>query len=118
MSYLIIDKTINEIIGLFKSNQEAELYYLKNNIIERLKIYRHKLLNYSVDNVDKLWELRGIETLMENIVEFDETTSENTYTYIQGYINRAIGLLSNESALKICYVVQKFDEHNIRKLVL
>ena len=118
MNHLIIDKTTNELIGLFKSNQEAELYYLKNNIMERLKIYRHKLLDYSTDNTDKLWELRAIEDLMEKIYEFDETTSENTHTYTQAFINMATAMLINHKPLSISYVVQRFDEDNIKKVLL
>ena len=32
MNYLINDKITKEIIGLFKSYEESELYYLKNYI--------------------------------------------------------------------------------------
>lgn len=113
MSYFILDKTIKEIIGLFETHQKAELYYLKINIVERLKIYRHKLLNNLCDNINNILPLRSIEELIEEILNFDEN-SENTYTYIQGYINRATSILIQIKELQLNYIIYKFDSENIR----
>jgi hypothetical protein len=85
MNYLINDKVTREFIGIFRSHEESELYYLKNNIFERLKICRHKFMNKE-DCLNNVFRLRRLEELIIEISEFDETTCENVATKIH-YFN-------------------------------
>jgi len=76
MNYLINDKVTKEIIGIFKSHEEAELYYLKNNMFERLKIYRHIFMS-SENCLENIFTLRRLENLIIELTEFDETECQN-----------------------------------------
>jgi hypothetical protein len=81
MNYLINDKVTREFIGIFKSHDDAELYYLKNNLFERLKIHRHLFMS-SENCLENIFTLRRLENLIIELSEFDETECENITTKI------------------------------------
>ena len=113
MNFLINDKTTKEIIGLFKSHEEAELYYLKNNTVERLKIYRHCILNDCLNNIFKL---RQIENLLVEIIDFDETTCENIMNKIN-YFKTIINNFLTDEDLKLNYSIEHIIDGSYKEVI-
>ena len=111
MNYLINDKTTREIIGLFKSHQDAELYYLKNNTVERLKIYRHHMLNDCLNNIFKL---RQLENLLVEIIEFDETECENIMNKINYFKTLTNNFFLNHDEFKLNYSIEHIIEDSFK----
>jgi mevalonate pyrophosphate decarboxylase len=92
--FIIFDKTIKELIGIFENYNDAHYYYIKNNLIERLKLYRHSILSSEEKISDVISKTRDVETLIEDIIDL---MTEDTLNYekIQFKYNMAVDLLKN-----------------------
>lgn len=93
MNYFI--KTKNEIVGLFKSYEDAVVYALKKIDIEKLKIYRHNLMYNMEETGTNLQLMRKVEDLMEDIAELDIEDKTNLLYRTKNYHNYADSLLKN-----------------------
>lgn len=108
MYFFIIDNE-TEIIGTFENEQIARLYYIKKNVVEKLKLLRHKMMNETFPNI---YSLRNIEDLMEEIFLYDIEDTEGNENTINDKINYFLSLSNNflnDTSLKISYKIIKFD---------
>jgi len=66
MQYIIYDKQINELVGIFKTYDEAFIHFINFNLLERLKYLKNKLMNeeFNCDNIDFI---RDIDILINDI---------------------------------------------------
>lgn len=112
MNFLIIDNTTKELIGLFKSKDDALLHYIKNNVVERLKICRHQFM--SNNDID-LFVLRNLENLMEEIFEY-EYEKNYFFTKSSYFITRSNLHLDMCEKLRLDYKIERFDDDNLRNI--
>lgn len=96
--YFIHDFNFKEIIFGFNSFNEAELYFVKNNLLDRLNLFFHSIMTKSItedenNNLEFLIiQYRDIEAIISNINEIDETTEIN---YIKAQLNLGNIYLAN-----------------------
>ena len=113
--YFIHDYSFKELIFGFNSHEEAETHFLKNSIMEKLKLYRHKLMSNTLEKDDEtinsktIVTIRDVESIMENILEIDE---ESEVSYIKGQLNLANAYLA-ETPFKLSYTINLLPE-NVR----
>ena len=71
MQFLLLDKLTNEFTGLFETKEEAEFYYLKKHVLERLRVYMYKLMNKTelMENIDLI---RNFENLISEIRNYEK----------------------------------------------
>lgn len=111
MNYFIRNK--NEIVGLFASCEDAEVYALKKIDMEILKIYRHNLMLDMEQTSNSLQQLRRVEELMENIAELEIEDKTNLLYKVKKYHLYATGLLSN-SKYNVDYTVEYWVDDIIK----
>ena len=111
--FLLIDRTTNEIAGLFKTKTEARLHYIKNNIVERLKICRHRMMT---DEKLNIYDLRNIEALMEEIYMYEvDECFDSKYAYIMYASNKYLDKTEN---LKLDHMFIMMDEDMLKTVDL
>lgn len=108
MKYFI--KTHKEIIGLFNSVEDCEIYALNKLVLEHLKFYRHNLLNDIT--MDEIKELRIVENLMEDITNLDIEDRTNIMHRINVLLSRTKYIL-DDTKYKLDYVIEHFKENTI-----
>ena len=90
--FVLLNCTNDELIGIFKEKSDAEYYYLKNCILERLKIYMIKTINNS-ECMNNIADIRDYDNLIGKIeeVEKDEINFSHSFNL---YLNLAHKLLN------------------------
>lgn len=96
MKFIIHDKKTNEIVGLFENINDAKHYYLINNVIERLKLLRHNVMNKKNIDHSNINLLRNIEKIMEEI--FSKCNDEdNKYNHEFDFLKDRANSILNSS---------------------
>lgn len=124
MQFLIKDRVTKEIIGLFKTTKEAELYYLKNNVVERLKIYLSKLINRSecMENIDTI---RKMDSLICDIIDYNIEDVDINFTQKFSYFMQLANnylcrckLSQDEVDLVNInnYSIERFDDDTLKRI--
>lgn len=90
--FVLLNCTNNELIGIFKEKTDAEYYYLKNCILERLKIYMTKTINNS-DCMNNIADIRDYDNLIGKIEEVEKEDNNFSHSF-NLYLNLAHKLLN------------------------
>lgn len=97
MQFLLLDKLTNEFTGLFETKEEAEFYYLKKHLVERLRVYMYKLMN-KTELMENIELIRNFENLISEIRNYEKDEEyQMKYNY---FINRADVIFS-----EYCYTI-------------
>jgi hypothetical protein len=96
MKFLLFDVLTNEISGLFETKEEAEYYYLKKYIVERLKFFLYKICSKSelMENIDLI---REYDDLINEIIFYEK--DDNYIMKFNYFINFSDKLLYNYSQI-------------------
>ena len=76
MKFLINDKLTKEIYGIFNSKEEAEIFYIKNNVTEKLKYYCNRIVNQS-ELMEDIALVRKFESLLNEIYDYNPEEHKN-----------------------------------------
>lgn len=96
MQFLLLDKLTNEFTGLFETKEEAEFYYLKKHLVERLRVYMYKLMN-KTELMENIELIRNFENLISEIRNYEKDEEyQMKYNY---FINRADVIFSEYSKI-------------------
>jgi hypothetical protein len=115
MQFLINDRVTKEIIGMFETLQEAQYYYLKNNLLERLKIYLHKLINND-ETFEQIIKIRKIDNLINQISEYEQDAEINhKYSLFTTMSYDLLDCHLNEFKL-LNYSFERIDDDSIKIL--
>lgn len=118
--YLIYDSYTKELSGIFDTFETAILYYLKNNGLERLKLYRHQLLNNINNNKNVAKSVQILRNIEDLYTEIQNYNLDDTQTEQQNLNNRQnvldydakINSLLQDTQFKINKKVIRFVENN------
>jgi hypothetical protein len=113
--FILHDKKLNEIVGIFETYNDALAFYMDNNFMERLKLYRHHIMNSEILE-DNVILLRICEEIMEQTYENLNSGNIN-YTDLQLKLDWGKSLLSNFK-LPITMNIIYFDNDTKRKVNL
>jgi hypothetical protein len=122
MKFLINDKLTKELYGLFNTKEEAELFYVKNNLAEKLKYYCNRLVNKS-ELMESIELIRKFEKLLEEIYEFEKDDYKYNFSYFMTVADELLykycegdkELHSKISVLNYCLLRLDDDKLNIHK---
>ncbi len=81
MQFLLLDKLTNEFTGLFNTKDEAEFYYLKKYIVERLRVYMYKLIGKTelMENIELIREFENIISEINSYEKDDDYSLKYNY---------------------------------------
>jgi hypothetical protein len=102
-----------EIVGLFKSVEDAQIYSLKKIVIECLNLEKHNKMNNAELERFTMSDIRLIEELIEDIIELNIIERDENILYLMSILKERANLLLNNSKYNLCYTIERFEENNI-----
>jgi hypothetical protein len=120
MKFIIVDKLTKEISGLFSTKEEAEYYYVKNNVSEKLKYYCNRLVNKS-ENMENIELIRKFENLLNQIYDYETNDNNFNFSYFMTIADELLFKYADSDTEyhKIISVLNcsflRFDEDNFNR---